>query len=461
VAAAARAVAAALVCTFLSPLPAEAVTVAWNLTSSPDQREALSEEELARGLNSVAYTFELFHSGADNDVVRLGIRAVNDTATLGSDFYFGNHQPSVAAITATARGNETKTFDLFIVEETETECDEFFHVVVESAVVHYRGDPNDQADLLSGIKNKRTTLFIRDNDGYDDGGDESNVFSIPFKKNACGGNGPVHHGVNLRPSNDYYGGWHVESAMEGNYMTIGDMVTNERIAPRVGGRYDPKANKVDVVRGWRRIPATAEAEFRSLWRYGQNVAGGTPRFRADDGNEVLDSHEMVLGFTTNKGSGQEFDPRRQWCDRLDLAQAPRVLSVGKAVVRGTGYEILIRLYDVEVSNWVWMKSGEAGSTADDMARAFPCNGPKPNQGVCSGTVEASHLGGKDWLLETETFHFDTTPHDANYLFFAHRPSCTWRFVSRAAATGKTPGVEDNAIRIDLKNIGNEWVYECL
>jgi len=328
-------------------------------------------------------------------------------------------------------------------DDNDAECDHLVSLHLSGATIHYDGDPATAASIQLDPKEATHHFAIRDDDGYDDGGPENNLFSIPYRKNACG-NDPVHHGVDLILDDDRderYGIWKVQSQYEGNYMVVGNMVEKNRIAPIVGGRYDPKANKRDVVRGWRPIPVPPAPA---------TLIYSPPDVFAEGG---------VLGFTRNRGSGAEGDPKRQWCDRIDLLASPVVESVGKAVVRGNGGDIFIDFYDLSVSNWKWIQSERDASTVPALRRAQPCLragagqfGPCPDQ---EATME--HHGRNDWSVRIPLLELP----EGAWLGFAREPRCTWRFVGRLEDSGKMPSVLHNTIRIDLKNIHNEWLYECL
>ena len=374
--------------------------------------------------------------GDSSDIVTVTYKLVSASATTADYKHQVPDREAGSSVQVTIGANSTSTTQRVLMKgDGVDECEESFVLKLESATYL---DDGMGSSLDAHLTHREVRLSIIDaNATTDFGGEENNVFSIPFKKNACG-NDPVWHGVNLRKGMTP-GDWFVESDMVGNYMTVGDMHTNQRIAPRADGRYYPGQN--GVVRGWRSIP---ENSTNSLYDFGSLTDG------------------VTLGFTVKKGS--ENTPKKHWCDRIDLEDPPKLQSVGQAVVNGNGADITVHLYDMEVSNWTWLKSGVSASKSNDLERVGPCVqverlpcGANPSTDGSTG-MTYRHLGGNDWEIELPLLEVAGL---TNRLAFNADPECTWEFVSRAEETGKTPDVQYNRPRIDLKNIHNEWVYKCV
>ena len=340
-----------------------------------------------------------------------------------------------------------------VIDDDEAEGNET--LVVEVHTLRYKADSGSAFQNFAMTGDVKTRAVIVDDDGEDAG----QRFLIPYK-NSCGGMGPKSYGVRLTRG-DGFRDWYLNSTVEINNAATDQFYYTQGTLRREGGRdhIQPSEtwfgkNAANSVRGWRKI------------RHGDD----TPLA------QIFSGQGSSIGFTTNKSSG-DFNPKRQYCDRLDVSfgNYPHVTNVDKLLVRRDTHDsnsegIMLEFYGLEVEGFEWEHSEDSAidhmhlldqagavyavkdhrSSSTSSWRLTYINGPncKDGNGCVQGTIdsdEVNSVGGGQ-------------PH---WLNFEEDSTCKWGVVDKHGSGGVSPKVENNRPYIrNERGYTSRWEYEC-
>ena len=353
-------------------------------------------------------------------------------------------------------GNRVVSRYISVENDDEAEGNETFIVKLLTGRQDLRykvaGDNTWKYDVIQGGITQRAV--ITDNDGEDAG----RRFLIPYKA-ACSMT-PKDHGVRLTRG-DGFRDWYLNSTVEINNAATDQFYYTQGTLRREGGRdhIQPSEtwfgkNAANSVRGWRKI------------RHGDD----TPLA------QIFSGQGSSIGFTTNKSSG-DFNPKRQYCDRLDVSfgNYPHVTNVDKLLVRRDTHDsnsegIMLEFYGLEVEGFKWEHSEDSAidhlhlldqagavyavkdhrSSSTSSWRLTYINSPncKDGYGCVQGTIDSDEVnsvgGGR--------------PH---WLNFEEDSTCNWKVVKKHGSGGVSPKVENNRPYIrNERGYTSRWEYRC-